>query len=268
MVKEATRKCSHCGQNGHNSRTCNGKVGVKLFGVRILEKQERPMKKSASLGNLDSLVNNSTVHHHVDDGSFSDGYVSSKRGKAIQERKRGKPWTEEEHQTFLAGLEKLGKGDWRGISKNFVTTRTPTQVASHAQKFFLRKASTDKKKRGSSLFDMKLKESQGYPSNGQSFVGVKTMPTSPLVQIMKYNYARLGYPYTLKSPGSFASCALLTNNPSGIPTPRSLPVSFSQEGPSTENVDPPELDLKIGPPPQSPKAASLSPRASGPISVI
>ncbi|KAF2311678.1 hypothetical protein GH714_025877 [Hevea brasiliensis] len=247
MVKEATRKCSHCGQNGHNSRTCNGKVGVKLFGVRILEKQERPMKKSASLGNLDSLVNNSTVHHHVDDGSFSDGYVSSKRGKAIQERKRGKPWTEEEHQTFLAGLEKLGKGDWRGISKNFVTTRTPTQVASHAQKYFLRKASTDKKKRRSSLFDMKLKESalasqeppnlpsntssevdpqalkqtgsssaspmkkdieipscQGYPSNGQSFVGVKTMPTSPLVQIMKYNYARLGYPYTLKSPGSFA----------------------------------------------------------------
>jgi SHAQKYF class myb-like DNA-binding protein len=69
----------------------------------------------------------------------------------------GVPWSEQEHRLFLAGLEKLGKGDWRGISRSFVTTRTPTQVASHAQKFFLRHNSAAKKtnnKRRSSLFDM------------------------------------------------------------------------------------------------------------------
>ncbi|KAI4384309.1 hypothetical protein MLD38_002482 [Melastoma candidum] len=31
----------------------------------------------------------------------------------------------------------MGKGDWRSISRNFVVTRTPTQVASHAQNILL-----------------------------------------------------------------------------------------------------------------------------------
>lgn len=66
----------------------------------------------------------------------------------------GMPWTEEEHQMFLVGLEKLGKGDWRGISRKFVTTKTPTQVASHAQKYFLRHSNHNKRKRRPSLFDV------------------------------------------------------------------------------------------------------------------
>lgn len=64
------------------------------------------------------------------------------------------PWTEDEHRLFLIGLQKLGKGDWRGISRNFVQTRTPTQVASHAQKYFIRQSNMNKRKRRSSLFDI------------------------------------------------------------------------------------------------------------------
>ena len=55
---------------------------------------------------------------------------------------------------FLLGLEKYGKGDWRSISRNFVVTRTPTQVASHAQKFFIRRNSMPKEKRRSSIHDI------------------------------------------------------------------------------------------------------------------
>lgn len=55
---------------------------------------------------------------------------------------------------FLIGLQKLGKGDWRGIARNYVTTRTPTQVASHAQKYFIRQSNSTRRKRRSSLFDM------------------------------------------------------------------------------------------------------------------
>jgi SHAQKYF class myb-like DNA-binding protein len=55
---------------------------------------------------------------------------------------------------FLMGLQKLGKGDWRGISRSFVVSRTPTQVASHAQKYFIRQTNSSRRKRRSSLFDM------------------------------------------------------------------------------------------------------------------
>ena len=42
----------------------------------------------------------------------------------------------DECRAFLVGLEKYGKGDWKSISRYCVKTRTPTQVASHAQKYF------------------------------------------------------------------------------------------------------------------------------------
>ncbi|KAK6943084.1 SANT/Myb domain [Dillenia turbinata] len=81
-----------------------------------------------------------------------------KRGPATrssdQERKKGVPWTEEEHRQFLMGLKKYGKGDWRSISRNFVTSRTPTQVASHAQKYFIRQLTGGKDKRRSSIHDI------------------------------------------------------------------------------------------------------------------
>lgn len=152
------RKCSHCGNIGHNSRTCTSTrgafVGLRLFGVQvdISSSSGLAIKKSFSMDSLPSSSSPSSSFSSSDRTSL--GYLSDGLLGRVQDRKKGVPWTEEEHRAFLVGLEKLGKGDWRGISRNYVTSRTPTQVASHAQKYFLRLATVHKKKRRSSLFDM------------------------------------------------------------------------------------------------------------------
>ncbi|BFG33961.1 hypothetical protein CerSpe_202350 [Prunus speciosa] len=98
------------------------------------------------------------VNRHGYDG-FKQSYGlggkrSSSARPADHERKKGVPWTEDEHKLFLLGLKKYGKGDWRNISRNFVVTRTPTQVASHAQKYFIRQLSGGKDKRRASIHDI------------------------------------------------------------------------------------------------------------------
>uniref|UniRef100_A0A0E0INU6 HTH myb-type domain-containing protein n=1 Tax=Oryza nivara TaxID=4536 RepID=A0A0E0INU6_ORYNI len=111
--------------------------------------------------------------------------------KAEQERRKGIPWTEEEHRyvythdsgnqdeqllfvfflgTQLAPLLDLLRDasesmaamscdcDWivrrLFLLRNFVISRTPTQVASHAQKYFIRLNSMNRDRRRSSIHDI------------------------------------------------------------------------------------------------------------------
>ncbi|KAL3841007.1 hypothetical protein ACJIZ3_025598 [Penstemon smallii] len=126
--------------------------GFMLFGVKVMEGSFR---KSFSMNNLAQYEQPQAADSNND--IVASGYVSDDvvhpSGRS-RERKRGVPWSEDEHKLFLLGLQKVGKGDWRGISRNFVKTRTPTQVASHAQKYFLRRNNHNRRRRRSSLFDI------------------------------------------------------------------------------------------------------------------
>ncbi|KAI0488266.1 hypothetical protein KFK09_028093 [Dendrobium nobile] len=188
-----TRKCSHCSHNGHNSRTCPNR-GVKLFGVRLTDGS---IRKSASMGNLSLFAGSAAGGSPADGpeiaGAAGDGYASEDfvqgSSSSCRERKRGVPWTEDEHRLFLLGLQKLGKGDWRGISRNYVITRTPTQVASHAQKYFIRQTNASRRKRRTSLFDIvpdETIEPQFFPMNFQEpetqAAACSSTPANPLLE--------------------------------------------------------------------------------------
>lgn len=160
-------------------------------------KMNKGMLKSKSMGNLVACAATFSGDHGAgDQGYLSDGGLpQSSRRREGHERKRGVPWTEDEHRTFLAGLEKLGKGDWRGISRNFVMTRTPTQVASHAQKYFLRQNNLNKKKRRSSLFDVVI-------TNNNS----ETPPNSPLRKSDETVQEMVNLSHNNPSAGSSSFC--------------------------------------------------------------
>ncbi|KAK2442038.1 transcription factor DIVARICATA [Trifolium repens] len=63
-------------------------------------------------------------------------------------------WTNDEHMRFLKGLLHGYKGNWKDISQKYVVTKTPTQVASHAQKYY---------KRQEQKFDDKSKDIKRKP---------------------------------------------------------------------------------------------------------
>ncbi|MQL77109.1 hypothetical protein Taro_009498 [Colocasia esculenta] len=132
-----------------------------------------------------------------------------------QERKKGVPWTEEEHKRFLLGLKKYGKGDWRNISRNFVVTRTPTQVASHAQKYFIRLSSGGKDKRRSSIHDITTVN-----------MSDTTPPSPPQPSAMSMHSRPAAGPST---PDQF-SVIVDSNQPNEVPAMFKPPPAASQMG--------------------------------------
>ncbi|CAH9078806.1 unnamed protein product [Cuscuta europaea] len=163
---------NNCGSDGQESRASNepsssasvvgggeeSSAEIMLFGVRV---RVDPLRKSVSLNNLsqyehpaDATADNEPPAKAAVDNGYDSANDAVQLTSTSGGRGRKRAWTEEEHKLFLWGLEKAGKGNWREISRNYVKTRSPTQVASHAQKHFLRRTHSNHRRHRSSLFDI------------------------------------------------------------------------------------------------------------------
>ncbi|KAL1217722.1 Transcription factor SRM1 [Cardamine amara subsp. amara] len=106
-------------------------------------------------------------NHSTSDKERSIGERTSNKQKREfkQKWRKGVSWTSDEHREFLLGLEQYGKGDWRSISRYSVLTRTPSQVASHAQKYYARHNTKNKHSKRSSIHDITDANSRGISTN-------------------------------------------------------------------------------------------------------
>ncbi|KAL3634798.1 hypothetical protein CASFOL_021852 [Castilleja foliolosa] len=100
---------------------------------------------------------NVTLPHYHQSNDNSD---HTEKKKTLRGINRGIPWTEEEHRRFLDGLEIYGRGDWKNIAKFSVKTKSNSQVASHAQKYFKRLNSANKDSKRHSINDVTTHDHQ------------------------------------------------------------------------------------------------------------
>ncbi|KAL1550942.1 transcription factor MYB1R1-like [Salvia divinorum] len=274
----STLEDGQCSRTG--SEVSGGGRGFMLFGVRVLT--EGSFRKSVSMNNLaqyDQLPQDSS--HDVAAGYASDDVVHPS-GRS-RERKRGVPWSEEEHRLFLLGLQKVGKGDWRGISRNYVKTRTPTQVASHAQKYFLRRNNHNRRRRRSSLFDITTDAVVGSAIEDDHMYQENSPQPPPTTQQSKslenFSLPNFGMaitpvvvpvPITTEPPMenfTLGQVNQLTNSPKPIrpipilPVPPSSKMAGLNLNTATVNQPPPSLSLNLSmssqaPPPPPPPPAN------------
>jgi SHAQKYF class myb-like DNA-binding protein len=87
-------------------------------------------------------------------------------------------WTKVEHSKFLLGISMHGRGSWKQIAQ-VVETRTPSQIQSHAQKYFLRQQQTKKSKRSIHDFTVDdFKEETEGETLGETVNEIKVEPVT------------------------------------------------------------------------------------------
>ncbi|KAK8516211.1 hypothetical protein V6N13_025718 [Hibiscus sabdariffa] len=137
-------------------------------------------------------------------------------------------------------------------------TRTPTQVASHAQKYFLRQATDEKKKRRPSLFDMPLQEDESTPSGtSSSSKENSTTQTGPMMTKVAAAHSLPTYYYHIIQPMAAAPhgqgfsvagigyMASFVGHPSGIASAKSV---HDQQSTFVDGTEKDLLELRLGPP--------------------
>uniref|UniRef100_A0A7S2ZC08 HTH myb-type domain-containing protein n=1 Tax=Rhodosorus marinus TaxID=101924 RepID=A0A7S2ZC08_9RHOD len=105
-------------------------------GVKELVEANRQLKAE-----LDEAIMEATKlkdQLKVVEAGSKNGVASGKNAAKAQSRY----WTRDEHERFLSAVELYGSRDVRSIA-DYVGTRNPTQVRTHAQKYFMKVAKAD-----------------------------------------------------------------------------------------------------------------------------
>ncbi|XP_015057416.1 probable transcription factor At5g61620 [Solanum pennellii] len=160
--------------------------------------------------------------------------------------KKGNRWTEDEQRAFLKGLDFHGKGNWTNIAKDFVPSRTPTQVASHAQKYFVRLLDANsisnerkKKRKKSSVFDVRIEKTEDTDQamvplgNNQETHNVPNYMMKSVPTVMPLTWVYI-YPYS----DHYASTSIST-------TTFDKPISGISSSSSSSSDEDDNLELKL-----------------------
>ncbi|KAG5076916.1 hypothetical protein JHK82_055611 [Glycine max] len=101
-------------------------------------------------------VPSSYPHHLLSQNTESNHVMLSSGSSQSIHSKKYIHWTKEEHRSFLLGLEEYKESRWEKISEKFVPSKTPTQVVSHAKKFFKWKNAPKKERKRRSIHETTL----------------------------------------------------------------------------------------------------------------
>eukprot|EP00295_Goniomonas_pacifica_P029748 CAMPEP_0175936352 /NCGR_PEP_ID=MMETSP0108-20121206/21562_1 /TAXON_ID=195067 ORGANISM="Goniomonas pacifica, Strain CCMP1869" /NCGR_SAMPLE_ID=MMETSP0108 /ASSEMBLY_ACC=CAM_ASM_000204 /LENGTH=290 /DNA_ID=CAMNT_0017260421 /DNA_START=10 /DNA_END=882 /DNA_ORIENTATION=- len=152
---------------------------LSLGGENDRERQ-MALASTSTAGGLGLSLGNSAPKRKKE--SKSRVYASD--GSAQKRKKPPTPWTEEEHRIFLSGLKKYGRGNWRLLSTELLPSRTPSQIASHAQKYFLHLSAKTNKRPRKSLFEWVLDpEEEARAYLGQEAQGGSVSPGNTTIPL-------------------------------------------------------------------------------------